>query len=384
MRDAVLAAFQEVYRRPAEYLVRAPARANLIGEHTDYNDGFVMPMAVDRALWLALAPGHDDTLRVHSLDFGGEMAAFSLAQLQDDSLPHWSKHVRGGWWLAAEKGYSPPGADVLIGSDIPIGAGMSSSAAIGVAVIEAILALAGDTSNSQIDKALLAVELEHKFIGVPCGVMDQIASAAGLEGSAMLLDCRSLEINPVHIPDGVQILVMDTKVSRALADTAYAERRRECQEAATLLAVPALRDATLDRIEAERSNLGETRFHRARHVVTENWRTLNMREALEQRDLTRAGELLNASHASLRDEYEVSVTELDLMCGLAQSQPSCYGARMMGGGFGGSAVALVRANGVAAIATYLEEHYAEETGLSPSFYVCSPSSGSGVEYLPAS
>ncbi len=384
MREAALSTYQDVYGRPPKYLVRAPARANVIGEHTDYNDGFVMPMAVDRALWLALAPRPDDTLRVHSMDFDGEMVAFSLAKLQDDSLPHWSKHVRGAWWLTAKKGYALPGADVLIGSDIPIGAGMSSSAAIGVAVIEAVLALAEDSSNSQIDKALLAVELEHKFMGVPCGVMDQIASAAGLEGSAMLLDCRSLEIIPIPIPDGVQVLVMDTKVSRALADTAYAERRRECQEAATILEVPALRDATLELVELERSNLGETRFRRARHVVTENMRTLTMRGALKQCDLDRAGELLNASHASLRNDFEVSVRELDLMCGLAQSQSACYGARLMGGGFGGSAVALVQADGVEALTTYLEEHYAEETGLRPAFYFCSPSSGSQVEQLSVS
>ena len=384
MRDTILSAFQDVYRGPAEYLVRAPGRANLIGGHTDYNDGFVMPMAVDRALWLALAPRPDDTLRVHSMDFGGERVTFTLAQLQDDSLPHWSKHVRGAWWLMAEKGYKLPGADVLIGSHIPIGAGMSSSAAIGVAVIEAILALAEDSSNSQIDKALLAVDLEHKFMGVPCGVMDQVASAAGLEDAAMLLDCRSLEIIPIPIPDGVQVLVMDTKVSRALADTAYAERRRECQEAATILEVPALRDATLELIEKEQSNLGETRFCRSRHVVTENIRTLTMREALEERDLDRAGVLLNASHASLRDDYEVSLRELDLMCDLAQSQPACYGARLMGGGFGGSAVGLVQADGVEALTTYLDKHYAEEAGLRPAFYVCSPSSGSSVEQLPAS
>jgi len=213
--------------------------------------------------------------------------------------------------------------------------------------------------------------------------MDQIASAAALEGSAMLLDCRSLEIVPVPIPDNVRALVMDTRKSRVLADSAYAERRTECQEAAEILGVPALRDATLEMIEKGESELGDTRLRRARHVVTENIRTLAMREALQRHDLDRAGQLLKASHASLRDDYEASVKELDLMCDLAQSQSACYGARLMGAGFGGSAIALVQADGVEALSTYLEVHYAEKTGLAPDFYVCHPSSGSNVEQLEA-
>ncbi|GAB4476174.1 MAG: galactokinase [Anaerolineae bacterium] len=381
MRQKVLDAFSAVYGYAPALLVRAPGRANLIGEHTDYNDGFVMPLAVDRALWLAAAPRTDSMIRVHTLDFGGETAAFTTDQLHDPALPHWSKHVRGAWWLLGEKGQKLPGVDLVLGGDIPIGAGMSSSAAIGVAMIEAALALAGDQARSQIEKALLAVELEHRFMGIPCGVMDQIASAAGIDGAAMLLDCRSLEITPVRIPAEVRVLVMNTMKQRELAGSAYAERRRQCEEAAALLGVAALRDATAAMLDEHAERLGPVRYSRAHHVITENERTLAMRAALQAGNLRRAGTLLNASHASLRDEYEVSSIELDLMSKLARSHPGCYGARMMGGGFGGCAVGLVQAEAVEDVIRTVEAGYRQQTGLQPEFYVCSPAPGSSVERL---
>lgn len=383
MRGKVLATFRSVYGHSPGLVVRAPGRANLIGEHTDYNDGFVMPLAVDRALWLAIAPRGDDTLRIHSLDFGGGTATCSIARLEGADLPHWSKHVCGGWWLMSQKGYTLPGADIVLGGDIPIGVGMSSSAAIGVAVVEAILALAGDSAHSQIEKALLAVDLEHKFLRIPCGVMDQIASAAAIAGSAMLLDCRSLETVPVSIPDGVRVLVMNTMKSRELADSAYTQRRQQCEEAAALLGVPALRDATLEMIDIYHEKLDDVRYRRARHVITENERTLSMQGVLEQGNLARAGELLNASHSSLRDDYEVSSEELDLMSELARSHSACYGARMMGGGFGGCAVGLVRAGAVEEFVAGVEASYRERTGVSPELYICRPSAGSSVEQIAA-
>ncbi len=379
MRQKVLDAFSTVYGYAPALLVRAPGRANLIGEHTDYNDGFVMPLAVDRALWLAAAPRTDNTIRVHSLDFGGQTTTFTTDQLHDPALPHWSKHVRGAWWLLGEKGLKLPGVDLVLGGDIPIGAGMSSSAAIGVAVIEAALALAGDQGRSQIEKALLAVELEHRFMDIPCGVMDQIASAAGIEGAAMLLDCRSLDITPVRIPAEVRVLVMNTMKQRELAGSAYAERRRQCEEAAAVLGVSALRDATAAMLDEHADRLGPVRYSRAHHVITENERTLAMRAALQAGNLRRAGILLNASHASLRDEYEVSSIELDLMSRLARSHPGCYGARMMGGGFGGCAVGLVRADAVEDVIRTVEAGYRRQTGLQPEFYVCSPAPGSSIE-----
>jgi galactokinase len=378
IRDTVLATFREVYGRAPAFLIRAPGRANLIGEHTDYNDGFVLPLAIDRAVWLAVAPRADDVLCVHSIDFGGESACFTLDGLLDEGLPHWSGHVRGGWWLMAQKGHAPPGADIVVGGDIPIGAGMSSSAAIGVAVIEAALAVLGDDTHSQVDKALLAVELEHKFLHVPCGVMDQIASAAAIDGSAMLLDCRSLEIAPVGIPEGIRVVVMNTMKSRVLNESAYGERRRECEAAAEALGVPALRDATMDMLEAAKGKLTDVQVRRARHVITENERTLAARAALEEGDLEEAGRLISASHASLRDDFEVSCRELDVMSALAQGHPACYGARMMGGGFGGSVVGLVRGEAVGAFVEEVAADYEAATGLAPQMVICKATAGSSV------
>ncbi|KAB2904193.1 MAG: galactokinase [Anaerolineae bacterium] len=383
IQEKVIETYRKIFGEQPQFLVRAPGRANLIGEHTDYHDGFVMPLAVDRAVWLAIAPRSDNHISVHTLDFGNEMISFGLDQLQDSSLPHWTKHVRGAWWLVAhQEGKQAPGVNIVIGSDIPMGSGMSSSAAIEVAMIEAALALLGETSSyTQAQKALLAVEIEHQFMGMPCGILDQMASAAALEGTAMLLDCRSFDRTPAPIPDSVRVVVMNTMKSRELGDSGYATRRRESESAAQLLGVKALRDATMDMIDAKRTELGDVRYRRAKHVVTENERTLQMKAILESHDLQGAGKLLNASHISLRDDYEVSVYELDVMSEIAQSHPACYGARMMGGGFGGCAVGLVNADAIDDFLNALQPRYTEKTGKHPEFYVCVPAAGSGVTRL---
>ncbi len=382
IQEKVVETYQKTYGAFPQFLVRAPGRANLIGEHTDYHDGFVMPLAVDRAVWLALSPREDAQISVHTLDFGGENITFGLDQLQDSSLPHWTKHVRGAWWLVAhQEGKHASGVNMVIGSDIPMGAGMSSSAAIEVAMIEAALAVLGETSYSQAQKALLAVEIEHQFMGMPCGILDQMASAAALEGTTMLLDCRTFDRTPAPLPDSVRVVVMNTMKSRELGDSGYATRRRESESAAQMMGVKALRDATLEMVEANRESLGDVRYRRAKHVVTENERTLQMKTVLEQHDLAEAGNLINASHISLRDDYEVSVFELDVMSEIAQSHPACYGARMMGGGFGGCAVGLVQTDGISDFLAYLQPKYAEKTGKHPEFYVCVPAAGSSVTRL---
>jgi galactokinase len=365
IREDVIARYESLHRHAPRFVVRAPGRANLIGEHTDYNDGFVMPLAVDRAVFLAISPRDDAKILIHSLDFGDETLEIRLDQLEDDGLPHWSKHVRGGWWLLGKKGMLPPGAD----------------AAIGVGVIEAGLALLGNSDFSQAEKALMAVEIEHDFIGVPCGVMDQMASAAAIDQSAMLLDCRSLETSPVPIPDGVSIVVMNTMKSRELADSAYAERRQQCEESAAMMGISALRDATPQMVESFRAELGEVKYRRSKHVIGEIIRTLLMYKALTEGDLMLAGELIEGSHASLRDDYEVSCEELDIMSELASGHPACYGARMMGGGFGGCAVGLVQSDAVADFLGYIEPRYAEKTRRNPAFYVCQPSAGSSVTVI---
>lgn len=383
MREQVLSAFREIFEVAPYLLVRAPGRANLIGEHTDYNDGFVMPFAVDRAIWMALGVRDDQRFRVHSLDFGNRTIEYDVSRLEDKSLPHWTAYVRGAWWLLQGRGYDLPGIDVVIGSDIPPGGGMSSSAAIGVACIEAGLAIAQEKSLSQTEKALLAVEIEHRFIGLRVGVMDQMASAVPQDAHAVLLDCRSLAMEPVPVPNQVQIVVINSMKERQLVGSEYQTRREQCESAADILQVAALRDADLEMVEAHREVLGNLRYRRARHVVTENARTLEMKERLEAGDVEAAGELLNVSHFSLRDDYEVSVPELDTLTEIARNHRTCYGARIMGGGFGGCAIAMVQQDAVDVFCKAVKNDYQQQVGLIAEFYVVHATPGSDVEYFDA-
>jgi galactokinase len=381
MRDKILQHFADVYTHLPALLSRAPGRVNLIGEHTDYNDGFVLPFAIDRAVWIAVRPRSDNEIHVYSMDFGEQQTTFTVDAVQDTTLPHWTAYIRGAWWLLAEKGYRLGGAEVLISSDLPIGGGMSSSAAISVAAIEIALALMGDTNRSQSEKALLAVEIERRFVGVPVGVMDQMASAVPRSADAMLLDCRSLETSVVPLPEDAAVMVIDSRKARQLVGSPYAERRQQCEQAAKIFGVSALRDVSLDMVNTARSPLSDVQFRRARHVVTENARTLQAQTALFSGDIARMGELLNASHASLRDDYEVSVRELDVLTAAARQHPGCYGARIMGGGFGGCAVALVKPDDLVLFESDVAAQYNRETGLQAIFYHVKPAPGSYVEVL---
>jgi galactokinase len=380
MQDTVIQAFQGKFGSTPTYLTRAPGRVNLIGEHTDYNDGFVLPMAIDRHIWVAAALRNDRTLAVHSVDFGADVS-FSLEHLQDQSLPHWTHHLRGVWYLLKERGISLPGANILIAGDVPIGAGLSSSAAIEVALIELALAI-NHTAWPQHEKALFGVEVEHKFSGMPSGVMDQMASAVSQAGHALLIDCRSLETSRVHLPDHIAVVVMDTATRRQLVASAYAERRQQCEEAAKILGVSALRDADLKTVKAQQQELGDVRFRRARHIVSENERVLLFIQALQSHDLSKAGELMNQSHVSLRDDYEVSREELDIISDIARQQSGCYGARMTGAGFGGCAVAFVQFDAVEDFIPAVIADYETRTNLHPELYVFQPAGGSTVVQRP--
>lgn len=375
--SALRSAFVARYGRPAARAARAPGRVNLIGEHTDYNDGFVLPAAIDRAIYVAARPRADGQVHLVSVDFE-DQTRFTLDTLDDPELPAWSRYPRGAmWWLAAQ-GIAVPGFDAVMGGDIPVGAGLSSSAAVEVVMIELGLALAGASLSKQAI-ALGGVEVEHRFIGMPCGVMDQMASAMGVAQHALLIDCRSLETTPIPLPGGISIVIMDTAKRRGLVDSEYALRREQCEEAARLLGVPALRDATREQVEAARERLGDVLYRRARHVVGENLRTNVFAMALRSGGLKTAGQAMRESHASLRDDYEVSCRELDIMADLANAQPGCYGARMTGGGFGGCAVALVENGAVDAFVQAVGPAYQAQTGLTPQLYVCQAAAGSGVE-----
>jgi galactokinase len=377
IRDIVLKTFQDRFGQSPELLARAPGRVNLIGEHTDYNDGFVLPAAINRAIYVAARPRADNQVNFVSVDFN-ERASFNIEELDNPELPAWSKYPRGALWWLYDQGYTVPGMDAVIGGDVPLGAGLSSSAAVEVVMIELGLALL-EAPLSQVDKALAGVEVEHKFIGMPCGVMDQMASAMGVENHALLIDCRSLIATPIPMPTEVSIVIMDTAKRRGLVDSEYARRREQCEQAAQILGVTALRDTTMAQVETAKDKLGNVLYRRAKHIVTENQRTQAAAIALRGHALKSVGDALRASHASLRDDYEVSCFELDVISDIANAQQGCYGARMTGGGFGGCAVALVANDAVEAFLQAIPPAYTARTGLTPQIYVTNAGAGSSVE-----
>jgi len=367
--------FHSRFGEPPTYVVRAPGRVNLIGEHTDYNDGFVLPMAIDRDIWIALRRRADRRIVLHSLDFA-EPVDFSL-----DALVHaegWVEYVVGGAWILGEGDFPREGWEGVLAGDVPVGAGLSSSAALELALLKAFWAVSPWAWDGTL-MAQLARRIENEWVGVQTGIMDQMISSLGVAGHALLIDCRSLEATPVPLPAGTRVVVLDTGTRRGLVDSAYNERVAQCREAAAYFGVPALRDVSLAALEAGKDGLDQLPFLRARHVVSENERTLRAVDAMRAGDPAALGRLINASHRSLRDDYEVSSKELDLMVEIALGQAGCYGARMTGGGFGGCAMALVEEGAVERFVEAVGTGYEDQTGITPSVYVCRASAG--VEVL---
>ena len=328
-------------------IARAPGRVNLIGEHTDYNDGYVFPVAIDRYVSVAFAARSDDTnsFRGYSLDYDEERVASFDELAPRRGPPTWFDYVAGVAWALLHDGVPLRGLDFVVLGDVPIGAGLSSSAAIELAMARAFLDVSGVAWDGE-QAALAGQRAENDYIGVNSGIMDQMASALSQAGTAMLLDCRDLSFRAVSIPESLLVVVMDTGTRRALAGSAYNERRASCERVTKLIGdgganVRALRDVTEADLEASRGRFDATDYRRALHVVHENARTLEMARALEAEDTATIKELMARSHASLRDLYEVSSPELDRVVSIASSHPACHGARMTGAGFGGCAVALV-------------------------------------------
>ncbi len=375
LQQRIAETVQRRFGAPASLIVRAPGRINLIGEHTDYNDGFVLPMAIDRAIWIALRPRNDDLVNVYSLDFD-QTATFSLQGLQHGP-PGWAEYLKGMAWALLEAGYPLQGWDGVITGDVPVGAGLSSSAAVEMATARAFTALAGLPWEPAV-MARLGQRAENRWVGVNCGIMDQMISAGGQAGHALLIDCRTLEAQAVPLPPGTAVVVLDTATRRGLVDSAYNERRAQCEAAARFFGVPALRDVNLERFEALAERLDGVIRRRARHVITENDRTLRAAEAMRRGDAAELGRLMDASHISLRDDFEVSSDELNVMVECAHRSEGCYGARMTGGGFGGCAVALVRADMARSFAANVAADYRAATGLSPHVYVCTASNGAEI------
>jgi galactokinase len=363
-------------RRPT-FVVRAPGRVNLIGEHTDYNDGFVLPMAIDRAVWIALGERADRRVTLHSLDFP-QAADFDLSDLSP-THEGWAEYVKGVAWALQRAGYALQGFQGVVGGDVPVGAGLSSSAALEMAAARAFSAVSGWAWDATA-MAQVGQRAENEWVGVNCGIMDQMISAGGKADHALLIDCRSLETQLAPLPPETTVVVLDTATRRGLVDSAYNERVAQCQAAASFFGLPALRDVTLEHFESRADELDEITRRRARHVITENARTLEAAQAMRRGDAKTLGRLVNASHESLRDDYQVSSDELDRMVELARGQMGCYGARMTGAGFGGCVVALIRSEVIESFSAKVAEAYAEATGLSAKVYVCSAADGAEIAY----
>lgn len=359
-------------------IVDSPGRVNLIGEHTDYNDGWVFPAALDIGTNIAARPRDDGTLQVVVKRFDGRDEA-ALDDLQPQAGPEWTRYIRGVAWMLRERGVPLVGADLLIDGDMPLSSGLSSSAALELGVAVALTTLV-DTTIDRVELARLGQRVENEIVGVNSGIMDQMAVACGLADHALLIDCRSYAFAPTPIPPNVRVIVLDSAVPRTLAGSAYNQRRAECESALRKLRVAhpdlrALRDVTTDMLAAEAGRLDDIELRRARHVVTENERVLQSVSALEAGDAVRFGQLMNASHASLRDDYEVSGPGLDALVEIACTTAGVLGARLTGAGFGGCAVALAEAPLAAAAAQQIAAAYREATGNNGSAYVCRPSDG---------
>ena len=361
-------------------IVRAPGRVNLIGEHTDYNDGFVFPAAIDRATYVAARPRDDNKIHIFAVDLGDE-DEFDLEQIEFSTAHSWSNYLRGVAKALLIAGHTLGGANMLITSDVPRGSGLSSSAALEVATGYTFqllnrLNLLGE------ELALLAQGAENTFVGVQCGIMDQFISALGRQDHALLLDCRDLNYRPIPLPPDAKIVVCDSHMERSLAASAYNQRRKECDEAVRLFKqwhpkIIALRDITVEQFHAHEADLPEPVRARARHVITENDRAVRGAAALEAGDVTTFGQLMNESHVSLRDDYEVSIPEMDTLVAAAQRIPGCYGSRLTGAGFGGCTVSLVQEHQVEQFKRDVAAAYRAATGRETTIYVCRASDGVG-------
>ena len=378
--DRTTELFARCFGHPPRWVVAAPGRVNLIGEHTDYNDGFVLPMAIERYIIIAAAANNRRRVTLHSVTTG-ETATFPVRPKLAPGEPSWSNYIRGVMAGFQALNHKLNGFDAVIESTLPDGGGLASSAALEVATATLLEAMTGQTLDP-IEKALLCQRAEHEFAGVPCGIMDQFTSILAQKDHALLLDCRSRTTTPVAITDpAVTVLIVNTNIRHKLAEGEYAKRRASCEAAARALNVPALRDTTLEALEAARRQMDPVEFRRARHVISENHRTQQTAGAIPCSDWDAVGRLMYDSHKSLREDYEVSCPELDAVVEIAQkigAAGGVIGCRMTGGGFGGCAVSLVRTDSVHRTTRSLDEAYEKKTGQQPIIFSSRPAVGARV------
>jgi galactokinase len=379
--DAIRAQFIELYGSQPR-VFSAPGRVNLIGEHTDYNDGFVLPMAIDRRSFVAAAARDDKTIRAASTNEDGRIE-FEIGH-EYSSGHDWGRYVYGMAECMRREEFNLRGADLLIASDVPIGAGLSSSAALEISTGFALLGVS-EQMVDPVDLALVAQRAEREFAGTRCGIMDQYIACLGIEGHALLIDCRSLEYRAAPIDlERARVVICDSMIKHNLASGEYNRRRAECEDGVNWLAkympdIQALRDVKIEDFDLHAGALPETIRRRLNHVITENARTVAATAALESGDLAQFGKLMYASHESLRRDYEVSCRELDLLVTIASRCDGVFGARMTGGGFGGCTVNLVAPESVDEFITIISLEYEKETAIRPNLHICQPSAGARVE-----
>ncbi|MEZ9289265.1 galactokinase [Vibrio lentus] len=375
----VKASFEQVLGYRATHIIQAPGRVNLIGEHTDYNDGFVLPCAINYQTVVAAAKRDDNIVRVVSVDYDNAVDEFDITQeitFQQDKM--WANYIRGVVKCLMGRGFEFTGADISVTGNVPQGAGLSSSAALEVVIGQTFKVLY-NLEISQAEVALNGQQAENEFVGCNCGIMDQMISAEGRANHAMLLDCRSLETQAVSMPEDMAVVIINSNKKRGLVDSEYNTRREQCEEAARIFGVPALRDVTIEQFNAKVSELDEMVAKRARHVITENDRTVEAAQALRTHDMKRMGELMAESHASMRDDFEITVKEVDTLVDMVKDVIGDQGGvRMTGGGFGGCIVALVPPALVDEIKTTVEQKYQAATGLKESIYVCQAKDGASL------
>ena len=381
LAEETVSDFKNSFGREPQWIAAAPGRVNLIGEHTDYNDGFVFPMAIERYTVVAASPNGSAKINLHSPN-GDSAASIDLTQpLSPGGKGYWANYPMGVVAGFIARGIKPPGFDAVLRTSVPLGGGLSSSASLEVATATLLEAITGRKLDP-VEKALLCQKAEHDYAGMPCGIMDQFISALGKEGHILLLDCRSREFQLVPLSDpSVAVLITNTNVKHELTGSEYPTRRKQCETAAQILGVPSLRTATMAQLERNKSRLEEVVYRRARHVIREIERTPRAAEGVRQGDWTSVGKDMYASHYSLKDDYEVSCPELDTVVEIAQgigSAGGVIGCRMTGGGFGGCAVALVRADQVDSIMPRIEAGYKHKTGITPTMFVSRPGQGATV------
>jgi galactokinase len=377
MIDALSTLFRQTFGASPTLITRAPGRVNLIGEHTDYNDGFVLPCAISKQTMVAVRPRDDGMVNIVAGDLAGATTSFSLnAAIRPEANAAWSNYVRGMASLLQAEGLAFPGVDMAILGDMPQGAGLSSSAALENASGLAFAALAGQPDFDRTRLAQIGQRTEHEFAGCKCGIMDQLVSARAEAGSALLIDCRSLQVQPVTIPDDVAILIVHSGITRGLVDGEYNARRAQCEEAAAHYEVAALRDL---KTLPNQGDLATVAWRRARHVINENARTLAAVDALRSGDLANLGLLMAESHASMRDDFEITLPAIDrLVAILADAIGDAGGARMTGGGFGGAVVALVAKDRLDRAIDAVRQHYQPPAGRPPEIMVEQPAAGASL------